>query len=228
MTERRLLLQPWQVLAGLKGELRKVAVPVNPQPVFHDGHWYWKHPKFDNGSGANYFHSATITPSILEAMTKCCLLGIPGDVLWWAETWGYPIGLNPGHSAVYVSYKADKTMYHCHLGDEPLHRKGVCTGFQEPPSWRPADSMPRWASRGASVNTGVDVKRLWDVTWQDALAAGTPYELCCPGHECNCGGFPIDNPLDDFRDFWDSRYHKRFSWDSNPWVWLVSLENKED
>ncbi len=75
--------------------------------------------------------------------------------------------------------------------------------------------------------TDVRVERLQSITNADAEAEGVEPELVCcqrPGKEC-CG-LPDAGYVGGFRQWWASLYGE-YSWDENPWVWVISFRRIE-
>ena len=129
-----------------------------------------------------------------------------GDVLYVRETWQR---LSDFGDQLYV-YRAD------YKGDEPLRLDGMYT------RWRPSIHMPKEAARLFLRVTGVRCERLQDMTPEDCA---------------NDGGFEPEAikavgiaPL--FGTLWDSTVRKdaikRFGWDANPWVFVISFERIYD
>ena len=129
-----------------------------------------------------------------------------GDVLYVRETWQR---LSDFGDQLYV-YRAD------YKGDEPLRLDGMYT------RWRPSIHMPKEAARLFLRVTGVRCERLQDMTPEDCA---------------NDGGFEPEAikavgiaPL--FGTLWDSTVKKdaikRFGWDANPWVFVISFERIYD
>lgn len=77
--------------------------------------------------------------------------------------------------------------------------------------WRPSIFMPRWASRITLRVLDVRVERVQRITDREARAEGVGEWVC--------------DTIEVFQDLWDSINAKRgYSWDSNPWVWVVEFE----
>jgi hypothetical protein len=77
----------------------------------------------------------------------------------------------------------------------------------EPPKWRQAIDMPRWASRITLEVIRVRVEPIHDISHADALAEGT----------------------DHFPELWDECYAGNgYGFHENPWVWVIdfSLEGE--
>jgi hypothetical protein len=132
-----------------------------------------------------------------------CPYGIPGDRLWVRETFCH---------ATLTGYDARKD------GGDYWYRatdEGLCDG-----PWKPSIFMPRWASRILLEITEVRVERVQDISEKDAGAEGawrTP---------AGCSHYSIEPP--EFETLWDSINAKRgYSWESNPWVWVISFRRIE-
>lgn len=172
----------------------------------------------------------------------------PGDRLWCRETWAtHPCAKNA------VSPKG-----HGHQWGSPIYRATFgaeldpkCEGFSP---WASSIHMPRWASRLTLVVTEVRVRRLQEISREDAIAEGI-FEAFTVGDARReglaWGEVPADaandamyyiadydpalaedadraitlDPRVAFRSFWDSIYAKRgYGWDKDPWVVALTFE----
>lgn len=117
-----------------------------------------------------------------------------GDLLWVRETWGW------------------NRCLHC-----PIHYRATEPEWKEKSvnpmaRWYPSIHMPRSASRITLEVCKVRIERLAEITTADVLAEGI--------HHSAAAGAPIVA----FKQLWDSLNAARgFSWDSNPWVWVVEF-----
>ena len=131
--------------------------------------------------------------------------GIPGDRLWVRETWAAPGNwddIKPSKLIEYPGFNTDLIAYRAteKFGDAYF-------------TWRPSIFMPRWASRILLEITDVRVERLQEITMQDAIAESAPTLKGCP------------DPRVYFKDLWDEINADRgFSWDVNPWVWVIKFK----
>lgn len=134
-----------------------------------------------------------------------CPYGVPDDRLWVRETFcDHDFTLGGARL-----YRANGEFL------EDWTKRGL--------KWRPAIFMPRSWSRITLEVTGIRVERLQDMPWQDAIAEGIEPVMCCSGIECGCQGKPIDDPTWAYRDLWD-KINGKGSWESNPWIWVVSFK----
>lgn len=97
--------------------------------------------------------------------------------------------------------------------------------------WKPSIFMPRWASRITLEITDVRAERVQDIIKkpQDIEAEGVHYDIDakiigpCEGD--------AGNLIEGFSDLWNSINAKRndgiYSWESNPWVWVVEFKRIE-
>ena len=124
----------------------------------------------------------------------------PGDVLWVRETWQSVVSRDdlPARPL----YVREPTAEGARILYKEKHDDGLTEqGFP----WRPSIHMPRWACRLLLTVTDVRVERVQDMPEEDARAEGV-----------------ADHVL------WDSINAKRgYSWESNPWVWVVSFAKRE-
>lgn len=124
----------------------------------------------------------------------------PGDELWCRETWGYCTGCN-------LHYRRYET-----AGEE------FCEECSSAIPWRSPITMPRWASRFTMRVTDASVKRVQEITEDEAVAAGciavsNNCPLCrdgiCSAHQPPIGQFSaIHHPI----------------WASNPWCAFGCVE----
>ncbi len=181
--------------AGLKTQMRIV---VDPQPDCGGG---WEMHETDATGMWFKPRSGPVYPLVP------CPLGKPGDRLWVQEIWAArheydhcsPTEIHPGTQ---IWYKSDKQ------GD-PLGGVGC---------WRPASSMPRWASRLTLEVSSVRVGVLQGFSEVDAAAEGViedfrpvadKWDLCSLYRNA-------------YRERWVS-LHGKESWDANPFVWVVEF-----
>lgn len=103
------------------------------------------------------------------------------------------------------SWGTEKERYYYKADDNDFH----CV-------WHPSIHMPKEAARIWLKVTDVRVERLQDMTDDDAEAEG------CFDYTSTALGFP---------DVWDSTIKKsnldRYSWQANPWVWVIEFERCE-
>ena len=133
----------------------------------------------------------------IERKARICPYGKPGDRLWVRETF---CDRNNNGEQIKPLYRSDGQEYQD--GDGRLFE----------PKWKPSIFMPRWASRITLEITNVRVERLQDISNKDIESEGA------------CGRACVTHRLT-FKQLWDSINSKRgYSWESNPWVWVVEFE----
>jgi hypothetical protein len=161
-----------------------------------------------------------------------CPYGAPGESLWVRETWRTskqyddtkPSEIPPDSSLWYI---AD------HYSVRYLGKR--------PGKTRPSIFMPRWASRITLEVTGVRVEQVQSITEEDATAEGMCYAAggCCewcngsrynhtwPSGCPHCGATGHTHRYH-FQQLWDRLNAKRgYSWEVNPWVWVVEFRRLE-
>ena len=144
-----------------------------------------------------------------------CPYGQPGDRLWVRETFSLR------DDGLVFSYRSDypkKGFWE----DAPHYGKDI--------KWKPSIHMPRWASRITLEITDIRVERLQEITQWDCEAEGIigttspspvnglPYETY------SAAGFKESEPKLAFERLWDSAAKPGFTWDDNPWVWVVEFK----
>jgi hypothetical protein len=136
---------------------------------------------------------------LTSALVKpLCPYGVVGDRLWVREAWSIAEKkFDPEVSR--IVYRAD--------GVDPLPD---ATGRAR---WRPSIHMPRAASRLLLEVTEVRIERLHDISEEDARAEGVrpdPFRRTYTA-------------INSFHVLWID-INGIDSWDSNPWVWVISLK----
>jgi hypothetical protein len=198
------------ILDGRKTQTRRI---MKPQPEYFEQypHWRWTTPQLrKDGLG----------PFAIDSGDRPGIFGkyVPGETLWVRETWGPRTEQGkPVESRHYVKYRAD------FIDDSPPADGMDWHTYED--KWRPSIFMPRWASRITLEITDVRVERLQEITNADAEAEGVGGmrdmrfavalgNLHTTGHRFN------------FRDLWES-INGNGSWESNPWVWVLSFRNSK-
>lgn len=188
------------ILDGRKTQTRRV---IKPQPERVGGGWMYAGQYFaDDGQMKNYlFHD-------VYGNGKCPYGGVYADGtaewLWVRETfqWCSICGT--------TNFRANSDGM-CWLCSEDLGK------------WQPSIFMPREASRLTLRVVGVRVERVRDISEAEAQREGWFYQ----NHDLSKRYDPVtmDTARKWFAALWDSINAKRgYSWDSNPWVWVVEFK----
>ena len=215
MKERPIIFKGEMVRAILDGRKTQTRRVIKPQPVcdldgayfdaYNDGpQWNWWLPDGRMCKGHDIVR---------------CPFGAPGDLLWVRECWTIfepPLEYEGGCN-IEESLKG--------INNDYLKRCEVAyraDGEQDGPvRWRPSIHMPRWASRITLEVKDVRVERVQDISAKDAKKEGDKERSGHPefyafGPECHRRWFS---------HLWNSINAKRgYSWESNPWVWVVEFE----
>jgi hypothetical protein len=145
-----------------------------------------------------------------------------GDRLWVRETHAF-IDLATGYE---YAGKAPNSP----TGYEAVYAEGVNDFIESLISrWRPAIFTPRWASRITLEVTAVRVERLQDISESDARYEGVDEldgeidEVALCAMAKRMGSCATDSKVW-FAVLWDSINAKRATWDSNPWVCVVTFK----
>lgn len=224
MSERPILMSGPLVRSVLDGHKTQTRRLMTPQPVRcpeDDIGQVYPALVWDRPGGPVRLHAHSTAAAVW------CPYGAPGDRLWVREAWTCLSGkARPGEP---LAYRADTTDGERVRVDAP---------------WRPSIHMPRWASRLTLEVTGVRVERLQDISEEDARAEGVvPDEtercrggfgggqhtsrvsrtevLSCP--LCAGTGYQPNAYRDAFRALWNQINAERATWESNPWVWVITF-----
>jgi len=194
------------ILDGRKTQTRRVVRPKKYKYEMAVDDWMNDRRTFADGTDPNdrYLHIPCLSADD-EGMKddgvvrrEYCPYGQPGDRLWVRETHFQTVD-NEHHERPSVSYAEEESKLY------PGHWRKV-----------PSIFMPRWASRITLEITAVRVERVKEISQSDAEAEGIPG---CRDHLKNV------HAVEWFKSLWDSINAKRgFSWESNPWVWVVEFK----
>ena len=188
------------ILEGRKTQTRRVLTPQPYQPG-NPGYWSWPKSK---KIGYCWYEGETNPP------VELCPYGQPGDRLWVRERQRVAEidEFDPHPLGVRVRYEADGQEssllpYPGRLKGKPVVGKCLSYGGY------------RESSRIQMEVTGIRVERVQDITEADAQSEGV-----------DLGPWPSWSVA--FAELWDQINAKRgFSWDANPWVWVVEFPRIE-
>lgn len=165
----------------------------------------------------------------IEAAIKLCPLGQPGEERFVKEVWKTGKSLD-AYSGQAIEEKALDAGYSRGWGPIWYDADGATNGCLSLPDFggewgkrRQAAHMPQWASRLTVSVTSVQVKRVGEVTEEEAIAMG--YGSYSPayvsgGEICGPDG---EMPSVEFEREWD-KANPNHPYASSPWAWLVTLE----
>ena len=208
MRERPILMSGTMVraiLEGRKTQTRRV-VKLPPAPM--------KLGQFEptNVDGFNkagkYFPPRPALWHTRNGATVVCPYGIHGDRLWVRETWRSYGERGRGG-------EIERFMYRAGINQ-------ATDGWK----WKPGIHMPRRACRLVLEVTAVRVKRLQEISVDDAIAEGVvewgTREAGRKVFDGRARGIPY--LVNAYAELWNSLNAKRgFGWEKNPWVWCISF-----
>ena len=222
MKERSIIFGGEMVRALLEGRKTQTRRVIKPQPNIDEYGLSWSSRLYDNGLGANSFHTKSLSPSIMDAWANACSYGKPGDLLWVREAFAeaYQMGKNYFTTMIPTSASSRDAM-----------RTTIYKATAEVPptaeiKWKSSRFMPRTASRITLEITNVRVERLQDISEEDAKAEGVPVDdSACDHVRLRCADIGCLGPgyRSSFCELWEKINGKKHPWASNPWVWVVEF-----
>ncbi len=160
-----------------------------------------------------------------RCMMPRCPYGIPGDRLWVRESFWIAEMEGQGIGNQFLVY--DEEM------DKEPHPSKLRPTFDMKWGHNPSIHMPRWASRITLEVTEVRVKKLQQITEEDAksegveimqrppsVGGGTQYLAPACGDRPSYWEYSASTA---FMYLWETIYGKD-AWDNNPWVWVISFK----
>ncbi len=211
------------IFEGVKTQYRSI---VRPQPSMDD----FTVAELEDGLRKTYSYGIVAIYAQEGVMTSRGLVvvdipyGNKGEVMYVKETFrlfniddkkstasiGY-VGTHMTRKEVYIPYSLNSSVAHTSNKTNYLHPKLPC--------YRPARSMPEWASRSSILINYITIDRLQDITIEDARddIGVTPRKCSSNCRECKC---MYCDPIPPFKLKWDNRNRKGYKWEDNPWVWV--------
>lgn len=135
--------------------------------------------------------------------------GIKGNCLWVKETWSYATDF--GNSTDHIFYRAS-------------YKNGGI--YDDVERWKPSIHMPRHASRITLEITNVRIERLQEITEVDAIKEGVNDLMPFLYQSDEWQNITPNRAR--FAGLWDSINDNKYSWDSNPYVWVIEFQRRED
>lgn len=235
--ERPILFSAEMVKAILEGRKTQTRRVMKPQPCYQDGIYDrlecgFYNPAITDREGELYPGAETFGAYTDDGEWGLpCPYGQVGDKLWVREThyrFGYwakngftktgkqkwtfkPSKESPGLDGVRYCENSPSYVH-------PNRDRNLIGWFK-----RPSIFMPRWASRITLEITNIRIERVQDITKNNAInqvkAEGVDF---MPPY---CVGVFGYNAFSTFMMYWDSLNANRgYSWDSNPWVWVIEFK----
>lgn len=226
------------ILAGRKTQTRRVIkdYPWTRPPYYFCG--------LRNGLGYPASEGATWAGFTCKGYHSPCYVkcpyGKPNDLLWVREAW-CPANSENGPVVCYrATYGRRYLVDECNPVDYSLYpttgNDAWCAWAGDLESgtegkWRSSIFMPRWASRISLRIEDVRVERLQEISESDSIAEGlVSWPSTC--RSATHYGLTIadvweTDPRLTYKRLWNDINAKRgYSWDSNPWVWVIEFRRK--
>lgn len=219
MSERSIILRPWEARAFAEGRKTQIMRVVRPQPYpskpgvlgYCVGDFVWPHPgrprvfTISNRSGGPDGWDRQYSP-----------FGRPGTVLWGRESFmPAPLDHQPradGKSNWNIAYAAGGQL-------EAMAPAGYNPMLYSYERWTPSVQMPRWAARTVRRVAAVRVMRVQEIGDADAVAQGIQL------------GGPIGHLPSYLKSPYAYHLAQQFdadngpgAWHVNPWVFVANLE----
>lgn len=191
------------ILDGRKTMTRRI---VKPQPEMIPKESLLKYQP--EGSFWWPAHKARTMVDISEAKSLCPY-GQVRDHLWVRETFSM------NHSTHYATRQGNAPSGILYRASWDKDTDYYDRPFDGDRKWRPSIFMPRAYSRITLEITDIRVERLKDVSDEDAMREGI--------HALGQGIGEM-SAREVFSKLWDTINGKRASWESNPWVWVITFK----
>ncbi|WP_434627529.1 hypothetical protein [Chromobacterium sp. CV08] len=197
------------LLAGTKTQTRRI---VKPQPTVKEAQLRELDAWIDGFTLSQQVDGAW-QHGFIDAQ---CHYGEPGDRLWVQEDWSTDCTQDGKDPASFAKWPVR------YLADGKAHACGAFHGNANGQP-RPANTMPRWASRILLEITNVRIEQLQEIREADALAEGV--KSC--EDELETDGYYYA-PEELYSMLWTKIYGwGDDGWNANPWVWVIEFKRVE-
>lgn len=218
------------ILEGRKTTTRRIIkrTPSNDDPC---GYGFWKsyEERDKRWYVKDYTHSCCWY-TLEEYISKWSKYHV-GDILYVRETWALchaldKVAFNKLNSDWREQQIKENLIWYKADGEQTPTSRTIGERLVDRGRWRPSIHMPKEAARIFLKVTDVRIERLQDVTEDQAKLEGA-YMPC---YKCDTGELSSDS-VSLFKVIWNSTLKKdqseMYSWDANPWVWVIKFEKIE-
>jgi hypothetical protein len=226
MKEHPIIMTGWSVRAILDSRKYQTRRVIKPQPSISSGgeswQWHYAPTRYVIGAGMGL-------DALHQEMLSHCPYGVPGDRLWVRHTFYHAWRNAPAEHAqresVWDPFTRTVRWKTPHKVDGCEQIVSDCEPDVTQPWWEKRSSrfMPRWASRITLEVVNIRVERLQEISFDDAIAEGVcEYPPDAHGMRSECRRW--------FEELWDEINAKRgygYSWDVNPWVFVIEFRRVE-
>lgn len=216
LNEKPILFSGPMVRAILDGRKTMTRRVVTPQPHFDFTGPEWDEPACCDSKGKLCIGPRTFAIWLEDFHIACPYQ--PGAQLWVRETF-YLDDIDYSEGGVLPSQQPEDSSLYYRADGECCQQVPECACAEVGKTkWRPSIFMPRWASRITLEIAAVRCERVQDIGNVEVRAEGM--ELA----DTYGQSYPRAKWRGIFARTWDALNAKRgYSWEANPWVWVVEF-----
>ena len=218
MAEKPILFSTEMVKAILDGRKTQTRRVMKPQPEPFPPGWFYNGEYYadDSQMQSHLFHDVYGDKGSPYGSVYA---NGDTDMLWVRETWQ---AQNTNGQWWHEVPKEERDLHNWAF----LDKATPDSDLPVPPKWIPSIFMPRWASRITLQVTAIRVERVQDISKRDAMREGIVWSEAFP-EGYHVPGIKLCSMSAElmFMKLWDSINVKRgYSWNSNPWVWVIEFK----
>jgi hypothetical protein len=210
MAEKPLNIPAWKSRALLAGATM-LRVPVKEQPACPEPESDWYPDSYNHTNSWCFFGKRDTEVHNKVALPMWKAPFSVGDVIWGRETFMFSKGADERERYIGTDMEpmlGPKPWYWYRATEPDAANDSAGKSMFK---WRPAQQMPRHASRHLLTVKAVRCERLKDASENDFILEGCPDEYL--------------QGKNWFQPLWDATYPKH-PWDSNCWTWVYTVERK--